>query len=162
MNWYAIIPIEDGKTTAEVESIKKRLSTPDPAPLHITLRFVPDIEEDDLQKLSQAVNRAASLTGPFYLRLDEVGKFPEGVSYVGIQGSGELRELQRNIDAFIRRLGFPKMTYATYTPHITLSYEDKDLMAATEQTTQPATFLVDTIYICTSEKDYDPIEIIQL
>ena len=162
MNWFCIIPIEDGKTTAEINSIKKRLSTPDPAPLHITLRFVPDIEEEDLQKLSQAVNRASNLSGPFYLRLDEVGKFPEGVSYVGIQGSEQLQELQRNIDAFIRGQGFPKMTYATYTPHITLSYEEKDLITATEQPVQPATFLADTIYICTSEKDYDPIEIVQL
>ena len=96
-----------------------------PEGVHLTLKFLGEIDEDLVPGVLEAMEHACRDTGPFTLALSNVGAFPSTnsprVIWVGPGGELErLGELQQRIDLSLdSRLGFPLET-RPFTPHLTL------------------------------------------
>jgi len=90
--------------------------------LHLTLRFIGEVEEP------QAVDIAAALHGvrggPFPLALTGVGHFESGrrvrVLWAGVEPSAALTMLQERVESALRRAGVPPDS-RRFTPHVSLA-----------------------------------------
>lgn len=99
-----------------------------PNSIHLTLKFLGDIRESQIQPLQGVLQRAAAPAQPFSLEARGVGAFPNPraprVIWLGlVGGSGEmgaLRRLQAEIENGTAELGFQKEARA-FTPHLTLA-----------------------------------------
>ena len=92
--------------------------------LHITLRFLGDIERDDVPQVSAAVQSAARQVAPFELALGDVGAFPSlgraRTLFVGVGGDIErLNALRDGIESELSKVGF-RRDRRRFNPHITV------------------------------------------
>src|SRR6185295_4632440 len=91
--------------------------------LHLTLRFVGDVEDDRIADVIEAVEEAAAGVPPFSIIVRGLGVFPKPsvvrVLWAGIEPNAELGRLARRVDEAIRSRGFPPEPKG-FTPHITL------------------------------------------
>jgi len=92
--------------------------------IHLTLKFLGNVESALVQPVLEAVERAAYSSGPFQVALSKVGAFPRleapRVIWVGLQGDLEaLVALQRRMEDEVSPLGFPKEE-RPFSPHLTL------------------------------------------
>ncbi len=96
-----------------------------PEGIHLTLKFLGDMESTMIDRVMEGVESACKGTGPFELGLSEPGAFPSSKSprvvWVGLRGELDLLErLQGRIDQEMHSVcGFPKERRA-FTPHLTL------------------------------------------
>jgi 2'-5' RNA ligase len=95
-----------------------------PENIHLTLRFLGNVEQNDLQQLYQALDNSVSLSRPFALHLDEIGCFPKPrrprVIWVGLGGDvHHLASLYQSIEEMLIPLGWEKET-RKYHAHLTL------------------------------------------
>jgi len=105
-----------------------RIGWTNPNSIHLTLKFLGDIRESQIQPLQGVLQRAAAPAQPFSLEARGVGAFPNPraprVIWLGlVGGSGEmgaLRRLQAEIENGTAELGFQKEARA-FTPHLTLA-----------------------------------------
>ncbi len=96
-----------------------------PEQLHITLKFLGQIDEKRLEEIQESLAGVAQQASRFELHLSGLGVFPpQGkpkTLWAGIdQGIKPLRELASQIAAILVPFGFP-MEERVYTPHITLA-----------------------------------------
>jgi 2'-5' RNA ligase len=91
--------------------------------LHLTLKFVGDVEEADLPDLVEAVRRAASRCGPFTFETRGVGAFPSPrrprVVWVGVAPVEALFDLQDGVERELAAVGVPREE-RRWSPHITV------------------------------------------
>ncbi len=92
--------------------------------IHLTLKFLGDIDRDDIEKIRAAMERVAEAFSPFTLRGEGVGVFPNlkrpRVVWVGVSGDVEpLRGLQRDLESQLDSLGFPKEK-RSFSGHLTM------------------------------------------
>jgi 2'-5' RNA ligase len=104
--------------------------------LHLTLRFIGEVEGNDMRVLDDAL---AGIDAPaFDLQLHSVGQFgnkqPHSL-WAAARQSDMLDHLQRKVDNAIRRVGQPQDSYSgsghKFTPHVTLArlrHPDTDRM----------------------------------
>lgn len=109
--------IEDFKTGgADVRWVK-------PDSIHLTLKFLGDIEENLVPSLAAHLERAAGPFAPFSLHVAGTGIFPSSgrprVIWAGIEGMGILEPLQRAVESEMEPLGFPREK-RPFHPHLTL------------------------------------------
>ena len=95
-----------------------------PEGIHLTLKFLGDIDVDSVPAISTALDSCAASAGPFDLFLEGVGVFPNArrprVVWVGLGGALEpLRGLQQSVERELEALGFARERRAV-TPHLTL------------------------------------------
>jgi 2'-5' RNA ligase len=94
-------------------------------PFHATLAFLGDVEDADLNKVCRAAGEAAAAVGPFELRVEGVGCFPNPkkarVVWAGLTGPGlePLGMLQKGVVAALRRVRCPPED-DRFHPHVTL------------------------------------------
>ena len=90
--------------------------------LHLTLRFIGDVDESTLQAVKTALAMARCL--PFTLRLKGVGHFPPGkqprVLWVGVEESRPLLVLQKGVEAALIAAGIAP-DERRFSPHITIA-----------------------------------------
>ena len=89
--------------------------------LHITLRFIGEVDEHDANAIDEAL---ATISVPhFTLELKGVGEFggkhPRAL-WAGVAASESLTRLQRKIESALQRLGLPAEE-RKFTPHVTLA-----------------------------------------
>ena len=95
-----------------------------PAGMHLTLRFLGDVDEGQFVALKSALGTLDS--PPFALTVQGVGRFPPSpkkaprVLWVGIQPEPLLDALQAQVASVVRELGFPPDD-KPFKPHITLA-----------------------------------------
>ncbi|MEE9284667.1 MAG: RNA 2',3'-cyclic phosphodiesterase [Dehalococcoidia bacterium] len=100
-----------------------------PESTHLTLKFLGDIDHDQVEPIASAMAQAASDAQPFTLGLADVGGFPSlarpRVLWVGLRGdppdtsgSGLVR-LQSDLERRLEPLGFARER-RPFTPHLTL------------------------------------------
>ena len=83
------------------------------SPFHMTLAFLGDVADTDLNDVCRAVASAAEAAEPFDLRLEGLGAFPHParprVVWVGATGPGlvPLETLQKEIANAVRGVGHP-------------------------------------------------------
>ncbi len=101
-----------------------------PQGIHLTLRFIGEAEERDVESLRAAL--AETVPGcapPFDLHLRGLGTFPEAgrprVLWVAVEHEGEsLSALQRAVESAAIRAGFAEET-RPFNPHLTLGRFDR-------------------------------------
>jgi len=92
---------------------------------HITLKFLGEISEHELQQTCAAVEQVGrAWTEPLHLAVRGVGAFPNTararVVWVGITGDvGPLLRLQRSVEQALVGAGFPAER-RPFTPHVTV------------------------------------------
>ena len=120
------------RSSAAAHIARLRESAPDvragwdkPEKLHITLKFLGEIETARLEALERAARRAASRVAPFSIAAEEAGTFPPRgqprVLWLGIRDESEnLSSLQRGLEDECALEGFPREPRA-FRPHLTLA-----------------------------------------
>ncbi len=93
------------------------------ATLHLTLKFLGDVEEALLPDLVAALEAAAAEVPPFAFDTTSMGAFPSParprVVWVGVEPSPGLCDLQEAVERELTPLGFPREK-RSFHPHITL------------------------------------------
>ena len=93
--------------------------------IHLTLKFLGDVLEEDLDNVYQATQRACQGQKPFALAVAGLGCFPNArrprVIWVGVhEQTGQLVALQQSIEHELGQMGFPKEKRA-FRAHLTLA-----------------------------------------
>ena len=101
-----------------------KLSWTRPEGIHLTLKFLGEVEEERLPLIAEALERAVAGTPPLQVRVRGVGVFPHlrspRVVWVGMQTASEgLIHLQRRIEEVLVPLGFTTES-RPFHPHLTL------------------------------------------
>jgi 2'-5' RNA ligase len=95
--------------------------------IHLTLKFLGEVETGRIDGVKEAVKTAAKATKPFTLTATGFGAFPSPskarVLWVGVNNrsdsSEELIALHKKLDAELHRAGFP-CDDRPFSPHITI------------------------------------------
>ena len=97
----------------------------DPYSIHLTLKFLGNIEVDRIGAITRAIETAVQGIPPFHLEVKDLGVFPNlrrvQVIWVGISGAVDrLGQLQQRLESNLTPLGFTPEA-RTFTPHLTLA-----------------------------------------
>lgn len=92
--------------------------------VHLTLKFLGDVDEESLNDLRAILEDACAGDAPFEARLAGLGAFPSArrarIIWAGIgAGLEQLRSLAAGVDVALSSLGFERET-RPYEPHLTL------------------------------------------
>ncbi len=91
--------------------------------LHITLKFLGEVEESMGERVSAAVGGLAGGYSPFEMEVVHFGGFPNmgnpRVLIVGLSENEGLRELQQKVEDELEILGFERER-RRFTPHVTI------------------------------------------
>jgi len=95
-----------------------------PENLHVTVKFLGDVAEDDVRGVCDAVAEAARAVEPFDFHVRELRCMPPGgkvrMVWAGVdEPSGRLAELFGKLEAVLEPLGFPPER-RSFSPHVTL------------------------------------------
>lgn len=112
---------------AEVEQLKplaRSVAWVAPQNLHLTLKFLGELQSDALEAVEEGLAEAVSGVEPFTVGFHGLGAFPglarPRVIWVGVaRGAHECQALQACVEAALAQRGFPKEARA-YTPHLTI------------------------------------------
>jgi 2'-5' RNA ligase len=93
-----------------------------PESLHVTLKFIGEKPEEEIDKIKQALETIAA--SAFDVSFHGYGFFPSArsprVFWIGIEGGPKLAALAASVDETLARLDIAKEEHA-YTPHLTLA-----------------------------------------
>jgi len=97
----------------------------DPYGIHLTLKFLGNIDIDRVSAITKAIETAVQGISPFHLEVKDLGAFPNlrrvQVVWVGVSGEVEkLGQLQQRIESKLTPLGFTAEA-RPFTPHLTLA-----------------------------------------
>lgn len=95
-----------------------------PKSIHITLKFLGDVEVERIEEISQVVEKAVDGVGSFTISVGGVGAFPNErrprVLWIGVDEGGDiLSDLASRIDMALSQLGFEKEK-RKYSAHLTI------------------------------------------
>jgi RNA 2',3'-cyclic 3'-phosphodiesterase len=113
-----------GKAQDQLRTVRLDIRWVRTEAIHLTLKFLGDIDKDKVEKIQAALEGATKDFSPFTLMGEGVGVFPDlrrpRVIWAGISGDGQtLLDLQRRIDGGLKALGFPKEK-RPFKGHLTL------------------------------------------
>ncbi|WP_319379418.1 RNA 2',3'-cyclic phosphodiesterase [uncultured Methanocorpusculum sp.] len=95
-----------------------RLALPTSDQMHITLKFLGEVPEKKIPKISEALEKVKSV--PFQLQAAKVSTFGKRVIKAEVTDQGCCADIAKQIDVFLLPLGFPKEA-RPFSPHITLA-----------------------------------------
>ena len=133
-----------------------------PGNIHLTLKFLGDVDPDDLESIREAIGEATNRHRSFSLRIGGVGAFPNlarpRVMWVGVKTGGErVSALAQDINVALSHCGFSFET-KKFNPHLTIARlkERIDLRPYTNQYHQydridGAEMTVDTVALVQSQ-----------
>ena len=92
--------------------------------IHLTLRFLGDVTEDELDRVTQALERLSGRHRPFEVSTSGFGAFPSKrrarILWAGIEaGAGLLRTVAEDVEDLLEPVGFERED-RPYLPHLTL------------------------------------------
>ena len=113
-----------GKLQETLQQTKAQISWTKPPNIHLTVKFLGGVEASRLDRVSQALERAANGIGPFEVEIGGAGCFPSPrsprVLWVGVSNaSEELQKLYSNIEDELSRRGFEREN-RKFSPHLTI------------------------------------------
>lgn len=93
------------------------------AGMHLTLKFLGEIDEARVEPVAKAMDEAVQSGRPFLIRVRGTGVFPNPrfprVLWVGIAPSGDLDALQARLESALAGAGFERES-RPFHPHLTL------------------------------------------
>jgi len=109
---------------AKLKEKKANVKWVRPQTIHITLKFLGDVEEERIDEIGEAIERAVKGFQPFTAFVGGAGRFPNDrkprVLWVGVKkGGNALSELADRIENECAQLGFEKGK-RKYSAHLTL------------------------------------------
>ena len=95
-----------------------------PENLHLTLKFLGEVEDRELNSVCRQVAVAANSCSPFAVTCQSLGAFPSvdrpNTIWIGVQDDNDLLQtLQKNLETSLFELGFP-VERRPFKPHLTL------------------------------------------
>ncbi len=94
-----------------------------PGNIHLTLKFLGDVSEQNLNVLTHLLEGEVQTHPPFEFSVGQLGAFPDvrrpRVIWIGVEAPDELFGLQRGVDHVMAKLGYARERRA-YQPHLTL------------------------------------------
>jgi RNA 2',3'-cyclic 3'-phosphodiesterase len=94
-----------------------------PEAIHLTLKFLGNIEEKRIPDIQGVIERSAAGIAPFSLAVRFFGVFPHlknpRVLWLGVEQSESLNLLQKRLEGSLAELGFEAET-RPFSPHLTL------------------------------------------
>jgi RNA 2',3'-cyclic 3'-phosphodiesterase len=159
---------EEVRTAAATHAARMREAFPRvraswerPEKMHLTLKFVGEVERARAAELSTAAARSAGTTASFVLSVGGTGTFPPHgpprVLWLGVEdASGGLALLHRRLEDECVAAGFPREA-RPFNPHLTLARvraprDARDLAAAHRETHfAPQTFTISELLVIRSE-----------
>lgn len=130
--FYAVELPREVREAATAHAARLRRDFPDaraswarPEGVHITLKFIGEVEAPRVEALSSAARSTVEEFEPFPLTIEEPGTFPPRgaarVLWLGVKdASGGLARLQRRLEQECEAAGFPSEERA-FKPHLTLA-----------------------------------------
>lgn len=95
----------------------------DPDHFHVTLKFLGEVRREEVDRVQEAVARAAEGNGPFEARVGGFGAFPTvrrpRVLWIGIEPSPSLRCVKQDLEWALADAGYERET-RPFHPHVTL------------------------------------------
>lgn len=131
----------------------------DPANMHITLKFIGEYPEDQLDVLEKVLTPSADSMPPFDIDMDELGTFPPRgkptVLWIGIQqGAAQLKKLSELVTTSLRDANIDA-DHKPFVPHITVARAKRDGIAQVPDSTHLPVFntrmTVESFYVMESE-----------
>jgi 2'-5' RNA ligase len=123
------LPADIRRELARIETeLRKGAGAPvkwvETANLHLTLKFLGDIEFENIPAILDAMYKAAGTTGPLNMELNGLGVFPSPrrvrIVWVGLGGETEkLAALQQRLEISLEPLGFARES-RDFQPHLTI------------------------------------------
>ena len=138
-----------------------------PEGIHLTLKFMGDIQVPVAEKILEELPKATAGFSPFQLTVAGLGVFPNArrprVLWAGLEGDLEaLSRLQQAVDDAVGQLGLPKEQRG-FSPHLTLGRVRRDVSdgqlrkigEVMSSTTPPAAvgWTADTVNLMRTELD---------
>ncbi len=115
---------EEASRTARRLLPDDRIRWSRPENVHLTLKFLGDVDEESLDGLRTALENVCAEHAPFDAGLAGLGAFPSSrrarILWAGVsEGSEQLRSLAAIVDAALSTSGFEREA-RSYEPHLTL------------------------------------------
>lgn len=116
---------EAGRVIARVEEMGIHgVRAVRPHGIHLTIRFLGDVDLDTVPPITSAIRGVASRSHPFELTIGDIGAFPNmrsaRVLWVGAEGDiASLSELRESVESELAEIGFGR-DRRRFNPHITL------------------------------------------
>ena len=126
-----------------------------PSNIHLTLKFLGDVSQEDLGRLAEALEPVRERHEPFEASISGFGAFPSPrrarILWAGIgEGAAELRALARDVEESLEPLGFERED-RTYVPHLTLGRARGRPVALETVETVESPSLVPEFFVCHAE-----------
>ena len=108
----------------QLQSVPANVAWVRPQNMHVTLKFLGDVPDRELNDVCREVQRAVAAIEPFEIVFRGCGSFPTAGNprtiWLGVdQGEVEAIDLQAAVDQALKELRFPKET-RRFQPHLTL------------------------------------------
>lgn len=101
-----------------------KLSVPKAENVHVTLKFIGDVEEEMVSKILGALAEVAYVHAPFEAKVVGTGAFPNArnprVLWIGITDGGGMSRVADAVDERLSGLGFERER-RSFTPHVTVA-----------------------------------------
>ncbi len=175
----------DPATRARVAAFQERLAGTgadvkwvEPHNLHLTLKFLGDVEPTRLDEIGRALEAAASGTRQFELGIAGAGVFPNArnprVVWLGVrEGREALLDLARRVEHAMEALGFPRDEKG-FSPHLTIGRvrsprnaqalvrEATAVGAAPEASVRVARVELESSTLAPQGPTYSPVRVVEL
>lgn len=127
---FIAVDVEDTKVLSHFRNVQNRLSSTgsnlknvEKENIHLTLKFLGDVERNKLEEVKNLVSTVSFL--PFNMQIDGVGVFPNlrrpRTIWAGVsEGTHEMSEIYNILESSLVKLGFRKEG-RKFSPHITLA-----------------------------------------
>lgn len=93
--------------------------------LHITLKFIGEVDHHDLDDLKKVVDSLSKRNNSFHLMINSLGNFSRGsreILWMGLKEEPLLKELYQDLEGLLESKGYERER-RPYRPHITLGRE---------------------------------------
>jgi len=119
-----IVKSELIQITDKLKSSRADLKWVKPEGIHLTLKFLGNIDEQKATEVKEVLNKVVKAEVPFEIRLEGLGAFPKPASprviWAGVkEGAQNTINLAKNLEEQLEKIGFEKER-RSFHPHLTL------------------------------------------
>ncbi len=108
----------------ELKKAKARMKLVEPQNLHITLKFLGDTDENDVDSIENFMKDSVSGLKPFNITLRGTGVFPNprriNVIWIGMKDDGSTERIFQKLDKHLEKLGYRRES-RKFSPHLTVA-----------------------------------------
>ena len=107
----------------ELKKIKGRMKLVEPKNIHLTLKFLGEIDEGMIGNIKESIKKSIEGISPFTANLSGLGVFPSvdymRVLWIGFKDEGQTKKIASELEKELHKKGFKKEK--GFTPHITIA-----------------------------------------